>query len=327
MALKVKNPGLFTTVQDLGRHGHQAEGFSPAGAMDWRAFKLANMMLGNDRNAAQLEMTLHGAAFEVLEDITIATAGAEMPMQVDGKEMEIGTVVPLSKGETLTFGGATQGARTYLAAAGGFDVAEILGSRSTHTRSGIGGMQGRTLKSGDRIRVHGGRVTDHLLKVDSFDTDEVIRVIPGQQYDRFKENLTVFYESGYELTKDCDRMGFRLDGPVVGAREGHDVLSEPTQLGSIQIPKDGKPIILLNDRQTAGGYARIATVALADIPKLVQKRQGDTIRFKEIDVLEAVELYKAEIEKIDSGVYLKTDNDFSAHTRPLSRKIESIMMR
>lgn len=327
MALKVKNPGLFTTVQDLGRHGHQAEGFSPAGAMDWRAYMLANQLLGNDKGAAALEMTLHGATFEVLEDVTIATAGAEMPMQVDGEEAEIGTIISLSKGETLIFGGTTEGARTYLAAAGGFDVPAVLGSRSTHTRSGIGGMHGRTLKAGDKMRVHGGRVMERLLKVKDFESDDVIRVIPGQQYDRFKENLTVFYESGYELTKDCDRMGFRLDGPVIETRDGHDVLSEPTQLGSIQIPKDGKPIILLNDRQTAGGYARIATVALADIPKIVQKRQGERIRFKEIDVQEAAELYKEEIEKVNSGVYLKTDNDFSAHRRPLSRKIESIMKR
>lgn len=327
MVLKVKNPGLFTTVQDKGRSGHQAEGFSPAGAMDWRAYMLANLMLGNDGDSAVLEMTLHGASFEVLEDTVIATAGAEMPMHVNDRAVEIGTVVHVLKGETLAFGGASEGARTYLAAAGGFDIPGVLGSTSTHTRSGIGGMHGRTLQTGDRLKVRGGSVTETLLRVKNFENDALIRVIPGQQYDRFKENLDTFYESGYELTKDCDRMGFRLDGAVLEAAGGHDVLSEPTQLGSIQIPKDGKPIILLNDRQTAGGYARIATVALADIPKLVQKRQGDEIRFKEIDVREAAALYKEEIDRVNAGFYFETDNNFSSHRRPLSEKIESIMKR
>lgn len=327
MALKVMNPGLFTTVQDMGRYGHQAEGFSPAGAMDYRAYMLANRLLGNDMNAAALEMTLHGASFEVLEDIIIATAGAKMPMHVDNREVDIGTVVTLSKGEKLSFGAAVSGSRTYLAAEGGFDVRLVLGSASTHTRSGIGGFDGRTLKAGDRLKVHGGGVPRRLARVKVLDDDEIIHVIPGQQYERFKENLDAFYESGYELSKDCDRMGFRLDGSVIEAEAGHDVLSEPTQLGSVQIPKDGKPIILLNDRQTAGGYARIATVALADIPKLVQKRQGDRIYFKEIDVREASGRYKEEIEKIDSGVYFETDLNFSAHRRPLSKKIESIMKR
>ncbi|WP_411842410.1 biotin-dependent carboxyltransferase family protein [Salinicoccus sp. HZC-1] len=327
MALKVKNPGLFTTVQDRGRYGHQAEGFSPAGAMDYRAYMLANRILGNDPNAAVLEMTLHGASFEVLDDVIVAAAGAQMPMQVDGEDVEVGTVVPLEKGETLSFGAASTGARTYLAAAGGFNVQPVLGSASTHTRSGIGGFEGRTLKAGDRLKTGGGSVAPGITKIKDFDTDDIIRVIPGQQFDRFKENLEPFYGTGYALTKDCDRMGFRLDGAVIEAAGGHDVLSEPTQLGSIQIPKDGKPIILLNDRQTAGGYARIATVALADIPKLVQKRQGDEIYFKEIDVEAAAELFKKEMEKIDSGGYFEPNSNFASHRRQLSRKIERIMKR
>lgn len=328
MVLKVKNPGLFTTVQDMGRYGHQAEGFSPAGAMDWRAMMLANRLLGNDEGAAVLEMTLQGASFEVTEDVTVATAGAKMPVAVPGREMGTGTVIPLMKGEQISFGGAESGARTYLAVTGGFKVPGVFGSASTHTRSGIGGFYGRMLKTGDRLRAGGGTNTPGMKRLRVFDDDDdVIRVIPGQQYDRFKENLDTFYGSGYTLTKDCDRMGFRLDGEVLEAAGGHDVLSEPTQLGSIQIPKNGKPIILLNDRQTAGGYARIATVALCDIPKLVQKRQGDTLRFEEIGVGEAAELYKAEIMKIHSGGYFEIDNDFKPHRRLLAGKIESIMKR
>ncbi|WP_017549411.1 biotin-dependent carboxyltransferase family protein [Salinicoccus carnicancri] len=328
MALKVMDPGLFTTVQDMGRYGHQAEGFSPAGAMDWRAMMLSNRLLGNDEGAAVLEMTLQGASFEVTEEVTISTAGAEMPVAVDGLEMKTGTVIPLMKGEQVSFGGAERGARTYLAVTGGFAVPEVFGSASTHTRSGIGGLGGRTLKSGDSLKAAGGNGAAGMGRIRVFDDDDdVIRVIPGQQYDRFKDNLDKFYGSGYTLTKDCDRMGFRLDGEVIEAVGGHDILSEPTQLGSIQIPKNGKPIILLNDRQTAGGYARIATVALCDIPKLVQKRQGDTIRFEEISVDRAVELYKDEIGKVRSDGYFGIDNDFRSHRRPLAGKIESIMKR
>src|SRR5699024_2239850 len=135
------------------------------------------------------------------------------------------------------------------------------------------------------------------------------------------------YGSGYTLTKVCDRMGFRLDGEVIEAAGGHDVLSEPTQLGSIQIPKNGKPIILLNDRQTAGGYSRIATAALCGIPKLGEKRRADTIRFEEVAVDRAVELYKDAIGKIRSGDYFEINNDFKAHRRSLAGKIESIMER
>ena len=328
MALKVMNPGLFTTVQDMGRYGHQAEGFSPAGAMDWRAMMLSNRLLGNDEAVPVLEMTLHGASFEVIEDVTISTAGAEMPVTVDGLKMKTGTVIPLVKGEKISFGGAERGARTYLAVTGGFAVPEVLGSASTHTRSGIGGFGGRTLESGDRLKAAGANDDAGMGRIRVFDDDDdIIRVIPGQQYDRFKDNLDKFYGSGYTLTKDCDRMGFRLDGEVIEAAGGHDVLSEPTQLGSIQIPKNGKPIILLNDRQTAGGYSRIATVALCDIPKLVQKRQGDTIRFEEVAVDRAVELYKDEIGKIRSGDYFEINNDFKSHRRPLAGKIESIMER
>ncbi|MCD2138566.1 biotin-dependent carboxyltransferase family protein [Salinicoccus halitifaciens] len=326
MTFKVVDPGLFSTVQDAGRTGYQAYGFSPSGAMDYRAHKLVNKLLGNDENAAVLEMTLHGVTLEVLKETVIATAGAEAEIMVDDVSYGSGLPIRVMRGERLKIGKCQRGARIYLGVAGGFDVPEVLGSRSTHTRSGIGGFKGRTLKAGDVLRTVGGEFQNTMKKIKSFEEDDIIRIIPGQQYERFSDDAREkLFNSGYEITKDSDRMGFRLSGPELTAEDGHDVLSEPTQLGSIQVPKNGQPIILLNDRQTAGGYARIATVALADIPKLVQKPPGEKIIFKEIDVDEAAEEYKKELERIRSGEYFEPLTDFTSVRRRTALKITKLM--
>ncbi|WP_037341827.1 biotin-dependent carboxyltransferase family protein [Salinicoccus luteus] len=328
MVLKVKNPGLYTTVQDLGRYGHQAEGFSPAGAMDYRAFMLANQLLGNDGNAPGLEMTFRGASFEVMQDTVIAAAGADMALSIDGTPFSIGVPIPVFKGSLIEFGAAENGSRTYLAVSGGIKVELVLDSASTHVRSGIGGYRGRTLEVGDVIGIGDAASAPRPYRISAIEEEEAVRVIPGQQYDRFNEEMREkLFGEGYTLTKDCDRMGYRLDGPELVAEGGHDVLSEPTQLGSIQVPKGGKPIVLLNDRQTAGGYARIGTVARVDIPKLVQKHPGDTVRFEEISVEEATALYREEMKKIRDGGYLEVNNDFRSHVRPTAGKLKRIMER
>ena len=326
MTFKVMNPGLFSTIQDAGRFHHQAYGFSPSGAMDYRAHKLVNKLLGNDENSAVLEMTLYGATLEVLKETVIATAGAEAEIMVDDVSYGSGMPIRIMRGEMLKIGKCQSGARIYLGAAGGFDVPEVLGSRSTHTRSAIGGFKGRTLKAGDVLRTVGGEFQNDMKKIKPFEEDDFIRIIPGQQYGRFGDDARdQLFNSEYEITKDSDRMGFRLSGPELAAEDGHDVLSEPTQLGSIQVPKNGQPIILLNDRQTAGGYARIATVALADIPKLVQKPPGEKIIFKEIDVDEAAEEYKKELERIGSDEYFEPLTDFTSVRRRTALKITKLM--
>lgn len=306
MTFKVLDPGLFSTIQDAGRFSYQAFGFSPSGVLDYRAHKLANRLLGNEDNAAVLEMTLQGVALEAGKDTVISTSGAKAAVTIGGNTYDHGTAIKVMKGETLKIGKCEDGSRIYMAVSGGFDVPEILGSRSTHTRSGIGGFKGRTLKSGDVLKSAGGDFTNKLKKIKSFESDDVIHIIPGQQYDRFEEEVQEkLFNSEYTITKDSDRMGIRLNGAELQTDAGHDVLSEPTQLGSIQVPKNGQPIILLNDRQTAGGYVRIATVALADIPKLVQKSPGGKLRFKKIDVDKATELYKEELRRIDADEYFE----------------------
>ncbi len=326
MTFKVVNPGLFSTVQDAGRFNYQAYGFSPSGAMDYRAHRLVNKMLGNDADAAVLEMTLQGMTLEVLKEAVVATAGAEAEITVDDTPYGSGVPIRVMKGETLKIGKCLSGSRIYLGVSGGFDVPEVLGSRSTHTRSGIGGFKGRTLKPGDTLRTFSGNFRNHMQKVKAFEEDNIIRIIPGQQYERFdQEAREKLFDAEYEITKDSDRMGFRLCGPELNAESGHDVLSEPAQLGSIQVPKNGQPIILLNDRQTAGGYARIATVALADIPKLVQKSPGEPLTFEEIDVDTATELYKEELERIDSDEYFEPLTDFTSVRRRSALKITKLM--
>ena len=326
MTFKVLDPGLFSTIQDAGRFSYQAFGFSPSGVLDYRAHKLANRLLGNEDNAAVLEMTLQGVTLEAGKDTVISTSGAKAAITIGGNTYDHGTAIKVMKGETLKIGKCEDGSRTYLAVSGGFDVPEILGSRSTHTRSGIGGVKGRTLKSGDVLKSAGGDFTNKLKKIKSFESDDDIHIIPGQQYDRFEEEVQEkLFNSEYTITKDSDRMGIRLNGAELQTDAGHDVLSEPTQLGSIQVPKNGQPIILLNDRQTAGGYVRIATVALADIPKLVQKSPGGKLRFKKIGVDKATELYKEELRRIDADEYFEPVTGFTSIRRHTSLKISKLM--
>lgn len=312
MALKIIKPGLFTTVQDLGRYGYESYGFTPAGVMDYESYYLANALLGNDYNCGVLELTLYGITFEVLHSTSMSSAGAEMELTINEEPFDTGTAVDLVKGDIVKFGGVKKGARTYIAFSGGLDLPKELGSYSTHTRSKMGGYKGRVLKAGDILLVKGKTVEHNfpvITKVLTEDTE--IRFIPGQQNDRFDSvNKRIFTESEYTLTKDSDRMGCRLEGPAVVSADDDDILSEPTQFGSIQVPKNGQPIVLLADRQTAGGYKKIGTVAKVDLPKIAQKKPGEKITFTEVSVDEASQLYKDSLKALTDGSYINTSVNF-----------------
>lgn len=312
MALKIINPGLFTTVQDLGRYGYESYGFTPAGVMDYESYYLANALLGNDYNCGVLELTLYGITFEVLHSTSMSSAGAEMELTINEEPFDTGTAVDLVKGDIVKFGGVKKGARTYIAFSGGLDLPKELGSYSTHTRSKMGGYKGRVLKAGNILPVKGKTVEHNfpvITKVLTEDTE--IRFIPGQQNDRFDSvNKRIFTESEYTLTKDSDRMGCRLEGPAVESADDDDILSEPTQFGSIQVPKNGQPIVLLADRQTAGGYKKIGTVAKVDLPKIAQKKPGEKITFSEVSVDEASQLYKDSLKALTDGSYINTSVNF-----------------
>lgn len=312
MALKIINPGLFTTVQDLGRYGYESYGFTPAGVMDYESYYLANALLGNDYNCGVLELTLYGITFEVLHSTSMSSAGAEMELTINEEPFETGTAVDLVKGDIVKFGGVKKGARTYIAFSGGLDLPKELGSYSTHTRSQMGGYKGRVLKAGDILPVKGKTVEHNFPVITKILTEDTeIRFIPGQQNDRFDSvNKRIFTESEYTLTKDSDRMGCRLEGPAVEAADDDDILSEPTQFGSIQVPKNGQPIVLLADRQTAGGYKKIGTVAKVDLPKIAQKKPGEKIAFTEVSVDEASQLYKDSLKALTDGSYINTSVNF-----------------
>ncbi len=325
MGIKIIHPGIYTTIQDEGRFGYESLGFSPAGAMDYESYYLANQLIGNDLNTPVLEMTLKGAKFQVTSNVTIGTAGADMPLLINDEEYKVGAAIDLIKGDVVEFGVARKGVRTYVAFLGGFDIKPELGSYSTHSRSKIGGF-GRPLQPFDVVDLNGG-LARHGYKVvtKDIDTSNVIRVVKGQQYDYFDEkNLDNFFHSEYTVSKDSDRMGYRLDGESVEA-ESHDIISETILFGSIQIPKNGKPIILLSDRQTAGGYTKIATVAKVDIQKIAQKKPGDKIQFKLIEVEEAVELYKEHLRAIKNKEFIGTTKEFSNVRRPVSERIHTLI--
>lgn len=329
MTFKILNPGLYTTIQDLGRTGHQSSGFSQAGVMDYKSAMVANQLLGNDVNDAVLELTIQGATLKVLADIIIAIYGAPMKCTINGGEVPIGFALRVYKGDTITFGQTEKGMRTYLAVQGGFDAELVRGSRSTHPRSGVGGYEGRPLKHGDIITAIGHNIESYYKQVKEPLTfeDNVFHVIEGPEYDLFTEEAKeMFFNEEFEISNDTDRMGTRLNGFELSTTNGsHDILSEPTQLGNVQVPKSGLPIILLNDRQTAGGYTRIATVALSDLPKLVQMKPGQKIRFKKTTVEEASERYRHLLKNIYNGNLIEDRHNFTHYRRYTAEKVLKLL--
>lgn len=330
MSFKILDAGLLSTIQDLGRVGHQSSGISPAGALDYKSAILANQLVGNEPNTALLEMNLKGITFESFVDTTIATAGAPMKVLINQVERPVGRSLSISKGDVIEIGFTNVGMRTYLAVPGGFKVDEILGSAATHLRSKIGGFKGRALEGGDRLDFKGNFSSSFPYMVREFQeaVDSRIRIFPAANYEEFTpEAQKTLVDSAYVIGKNNDRMGMRLEGQGLTTISGdHDILSEPTQIGNVQVPKNGQPIILLSDRQTTGGYTRIASVAKVDLPKLVQMRPGDEVRFEMIDLSEASVLYKKEMLRILNREYLQADRQHEFFRRRKAERIEGLLV-
>ena len=284
--LRVERPGLLTTVQDLGRAGRQREGVPVSGAMDPFALQVANLLAGSPRGAAALEITLLGPRLHVLAGCVVALCGADLTARLDDDPLPLWKSVRLQPGQTLRFGTPRAGARAYLAVAGGLSVPEVLGSRSTFLRGGLGGFAGRALQSGDVLAGVGestGPVGWGLspAAIPSYPREVTVSVLLGPQEDAFTAwGLDTFLSAVYEVTHESDRMGYRLSGPTIQHRPGGaDILSEAVPLGVVQVPPSGQPLILMADRQTVGGYAKIATVISADISRVAQLAPGDKISF------------------------------------------------
>lgn len=307
MGIRVLKPGLLTTVQDLGRTGYQSQGFSVAGVMDVRSFKIANLLLDNPENEPVLEFTLIGPVLQFTSPTIIAITGGDFKPTINDQPAPMYTAIYMNRGDVLKFGSAVTGSRGYIAFSSYLSIPTVMGSRCTNMKSRIGGFKGRKLQADDYIGFRIKRrylpfFLSRTLKPEDFGSQqETLRVVMGPQDEKFtKEGIKTFLESEYTVTSEFDRMGCRLEGPFIASKNGSDIISDGICFGSVQVPAHGKPIILLSDRQTTGGYAKIATVASVDIPKLVQRKTDHKIRFEKISVEEAQQLILDEAKELDA---------------------------
>ena len=294
MTIRVVESGLLTTVQDRGRWGSQALGVPVAGPMDGVSHRLANALVGNHPDCATLEVTLVGPTLEFLADTSFAVAGAEFELRLDEEPTPVHAPCRAGRGSRLRFGRRGAGARAYLAVAGGIDVPPVLGSRSTDLASGLGGVAGRPLRAGDRLRVGqgaGSRVSrvPGLAPASLPRGGATVRVMLGPDDDRFGPRaIEMFGQARYTLGPESNRMGYRLRGPALELARTEPLLSSATPAGTVQVPPSGQPILLMVDRQTTGGYAKIATLVSADLAVAGQLAPGDWIAFEVCERREAI---------------------------------------
>ncbi|WP_239617727.1 biotin-dependent carboxyltransferase family protein [Cohnella mopanensis] len=311
-SVKVIKPGFFTTVQDLGRHRYQNIGISTAGAMDALSLRLANLLVGNEEEDAALEVTLIGPKLRFAGDGAIAITGGDLSPALNGIPVQMWTSIPVGKDDELSFGNCVAGCRAYVAIAGGVNVPRIMGSRSTFSRGHYGGVEGRALKSGDEVPIGNclfklNDIEGRRLRPDAipdYGKDRAIRFIPGPQAEAFiEQSLDQFTSTPYVVANESDRMGYRLQGQQLNHVNGADIISDFIAVGSIQVPANGQPIILMADCQTTGGYTKIGVVISVDLPYVAQKKPRDQIRFEAVDVTYAQDLYRKR-EKMITGLKL-----------------------
>ena len=295
-AVTVVKPGMLTTIQDLGRWGLQARGVPVAGPMDPCSHRVANALAGNAAGSATIEVTLVGPELEFEDERVVAVAGAEFELTLDGRTTPHSAAFVVGAGARLRFGRRAHGVRAYLAVSGGIGVPSTFGSRATHLISAMGGLDGRALRAGDRVPL-GDRlsvrssIAPRMVQpvVPLPEGHAVVRVLAGPQQEYFTgDALAVLQSSPYTISNTSDRMGFRLEGPRLTHSRGADIISDATPLGALQVPASGQPILLMADRQTSGGYPKIATVASADISVAGQLGPGDTIAFSVCTLREAM---------------------------------------
>ena len=319
----------MTLVQDRGRYGFQQLGVSVGGAIDTDSLDLGNRLVGNEQSAAALEILLGGLEIEFAQRTIFVLTGANASATLDGVPLAINVSYVAHAGSHLVLGMVSGGLRSYLAIDGGVNSPEILGSRSTHVASEIGGVDGRQLAVDDVLNIGDSISSDasglvlpnHEPESSPVDLQNLtVRVVLGPQDDEFsKAGVDAFLNSTYTVTDQSNRQGLRLDGPEIESVSGrYDIVSDAVVNGSIQVPGDAKPIILLADRQTTGGYAKIATVATVDLPKLGQASPGARINFSAISVEESQQLLTehteqfaaTQIHKLVDPISLDVDSEY-----------------
>ena len=349
MSIEVLKPGLLTTLQDAGRYGYQRHGVLASGAMDPFALRVANLLVGNRETEAALEITLQGPVLRFEKETLVAVCGASLSPHLDGEPVPEWQAIWVNAGGVLEFGRAAAGCRAYLAVAGGFDVPLVMGSKSTFLRGKLGGFEGRALKAGDILPIGGALTYKDVVIHDEDDaadfqnTSEIrsgkafsncgqyvswelfpeyaenptVRVLRGNQFDAFSaEAQERFFAEPFLVTPQSDRMGYRLQGPELSLSEPLEMISEAVTMGTIQVPPDGNPIVLMADRQTTGGYPKIAQVATVDLPVMAQLKPGDRVRFQDIALEEAQRLYlqrERELQILQVGLELARRGSHVSH--------------
>ena len=317
MSVRVAKPGALSTLQDLGRFGYQRFGVVVGGAMDAWSHRTANLLVGNRESEATLEITLIGPSLAFAETTLIALCGADLSPRVGERPLPLRRPVLLRAGSQLDFGRRQSGCRAYLAVRGGYHVAPVMDSKSTYLRAGFGGFEGRALRKDDEIPIGADDAEDYYPELgqmlreggDAFcapswafgpslaiaaETSQTIRVVAGQQWEALTDGgQAQFVSAAFRITPNSDRMGYRLEGPKLDLRKPIEMISEGVTFGTIQLPPDGNPIVLMADRQTTGGYPKVANVASVDLPLLAQMMPDQRVRFELISLDEAQRLYLA----------------------------------
>ena len=315
MSVRVLKPGPLSSLQDMGRVGYQRFGVIVSGVMDEWSHRLANLLVGNPGDEATLEITLMGPSLAFDSAALIAIVGADLSPRIAEAPVPMGLPVLVRAGSQLDFGRRTFGCRAYLAVHGGFAVEPVMGSRSTYLRAGFGGFEGRALRKGDLLPVGDGdpravfpdlarrsgagaeafaTLSDGTLApiVHAASEARPLRAIAGQQWEAFTDEAHArLLDAEFRVNANSDRMGYRLEGPALTLREPLEMISEGVAFGTVQVPPDGNPIVLMADRQTAGGYPKIASVASVDLPLLAQTVPQQGVRFERISLEDAQRLY------------------------------------
>ena len=301
MAIRVQDPGLLTTVQDLGRYGYSHLGISSGGAADRVAMRIANLLVGNAENAATLEMTLAGARLEFDEESVVALTGGECDCRIGGETAPMWQAVRVPARGVLACGGMKTGARLYLAIQGGLEVRPIMASSSTNMAGHFGGLDGRGMRKGDLLGVRSGSNSRvRTLKPEALArlySAGPIRVTRGAQSDWFgPEAFDKLLSCPYTVSEQSNRSGLRLKGDSISPQVRSQLLTEGVSLGAIQVPQDEQPIILFVDQQSTGGYPKIANVISADLYRVGQLRPREQVRFTEVAIPEAIRLLREQEE-------------------------------
>jgi antagonist of KipI len=310
VALKVLRAGILSSLQDLGRWGSQRTGVPVGGAMDEYSHRLANLLVGNEEGEATIEMTLVGPGFAVTQDTLFAVCGADFEARANGELLPKARPIWIQAGSTLDFGPCRKGCRAYLAVAGGFDVAPVLGSRSTYIRGGFGGWRGRALQRGDllplripprsiypslrrkltgssaRMSYPGWSATEQLEAEGAM--MQRVRFMRGRHWLHFRDEARArFMTAEYRVATNSDRQGYRLRGAVLDLAQPLEIISGAMTFGTIQVPPDGEPIVLMANHQTTGGYPRLGEVISADLPVLAQLPPGASGRMEAVELVQA----------------------------------------